>query len=133
MNRKEFLNQVGVGAALVMTGMCFQQCSKEPKGPVDLSIDLTDSASADLLQDGGYIIVEEVVIARTSNGDYVAATQICSHQGFKQVFFNSSDQFECSRHGARYDLQGGGLNENGEDGLTIYNTELTGDILRVFS
>lgn len=133
MTRKEFLNQVGVGAALVMTGMCFQQCSKDNLGPVDLSIDLNDSANANLLQDGGYIIVEEVVVARTSSGDYVAATQMCSHEGFKQVYFNNDDEFQCSRHGARYDLEGEGLNANGAGGLTIYQTELNGDILRVFS
>lgn len=133
MTRKEFLNQVGVGAALVMTGMCFQQCSREPSGTVDLTLDLTDPEYADLSQDGGFVVVEEVVVARTSNGDYVAATQICSHQGFKQVSFNADDEFQCSVHGARFDLQGDGLNSNGSGGLTIYNTELTGDTLRVFS
>ncbi|MEM1219383.1 MAG: Rieske 2Fe-2S domain-containing protein [Bacteroidota bacterium] len=133
MTRKEFLNQVGVGAALVMTGMCFQQCSREPSGTVDLTLDLTDPEYADLSQDGGFVVVEEVVVARTSNGDYVAATQICSHQGFKQVKFNADDEFQCSVHGARFDLQGDGLNSNGSGGLTIYNTELTADTLRVFS
>ncbi|MEO1711938.1 MAG: Rieske 2Fe-2S domain-containing protein [Bacteroidota bacterium] len=133
MTRKEFLNQVGVGAALVMTGMCFQQCSREPSGTVDLTLDLTDPEYSNLSQDGGYVVVEEVVVARTSNGDYVAATQICSHQGFKQVKFNADDEFQCSVHGARFDLQGDGLNSNGSGGLTIYNTELTGDTLRVFS
>ena len=133
MTRKEFLNQVGVGAALVMTGMCFQQCSREPSGEVDLTLDLTDPEFANLAQDGGFVVVEEVVIARTSTGDYVAATQICSHQGFKQVSFNGDDEFQCSVHGARFDLQGDGLNANGSGGLTIYNTELTGDTLRVFS
>ncbi len=133
MTRKEFLNQVGVGAALVMTGMCFQQCSREPSGTVDLTLDLTDPENANLAQDGGFVVVEEVVIARTSTGDYVAATQICSHQGFKKVSFNGDDEFQCSVHGARFDLQGDGLNANGSGGLTIYNTELTGDTLRVFS
>lgn len=137
MNRKEFLSTLGLGAAFALTTSCLGSCKKEtttPSAPVDFTIDLTATANAALLVNGGYIVKNQVVVAKTTAGNYVAATQICSHEGKTQVYYNAvNNEWNCSAHGARFSLTGTGLNGNGSGGLTIYNTQLTGNTLRIFS
>ena len=135
MDRKAFLEKLGIGAAFILTASCLGGCSEDdisPSTPVNLSLDLTDAANVNLLTDGGYVIKDGVVIARTLSGDYVAATQTCSHQNLRQIIY-SNDEFYCTAHGARYAQDGNGLNSNGSRGLTVYQTELTGDILNIYT
>lgn len=135
MNRKEFLHQIGVGAAFVLTGMCFQQCTRDQLDPyfVDFTLNLDDPENAALLEAGGYIVRQGVVIAQTSYGTYVAATRTCSHDAYQEIFLSYRDEFECGKHGARFDLQGNGLNTFSSNGLRIYQVDVQGNTLRVFS
>ncbi len=133
MERREFLETLGLGAAFVLTTNCFQACTKASGGgAVDFTLDLTQAANVNLLTKGGYIKTNGVVVAQDTNGKYVAATQICSHEQQSGIYFNSSNQFQCSVHGALYNESGAGLNANGSGGLTIYTTALTGNSLRVY-
>ncbi len=136
MNRKEFLEQLGLGAAFVLTTACLGGCAKEdfrPTEPIDLTLDLTLLEYEALQQNGGFVVIDNaVVVARTLAGDYVAATRMCSHEGRLQITLRD-DEWYCTAHGARYMLDGGGLNNNGSNGLTTYQTSLSGDVLRVFS
>lgn len=137
MDRKDFLNKIGLGAAFALTATCLGSCSKEsttPSGPVDFTLNLNDPANAALANNGGYVIQNAVVVAKTSTGSYVAATVICSHEGQQQITFRgANNQWYCTAHGATYDVNGAGLNSNGSRGLTIYKTQLTGTSLRVYS
>ncbi|WP_437397025.1 ubiquinol-cytochrome c reductase iron-sulfur subunit [Flagellimonas lutimaris] len=145
MERKEFLRSLGAGAAFALTFPCLQGCSKddvngdiveEPSG-VDFIVDLTTSEAANLSENGGFILKNLVVIARNLQGEYVAASQVCSHQSYDQVRFvdQSGGIFYCDVHGSRFDQDGTPLNQ--VDGaaakaLKVYNTELNGSILRVY-
>jgi Rieske Fe-S protein len=134
MTRQEFLNTLGLGAAFVLTTSCLQSCAKDPSTTVDFTLDLTNSAYAALKTNGNYIIYDNVVVARTTTGSYVAATLICSHQGQPQVTYDKTgNRFYCTAHGALYNLSGVGLNQEGANGLTIYKTTLTGTSLHVYS
>lgn len=137
MNRKEFLNKIGFGAAFALTATCLHSCEKEnttPTGPVDFTINLNDAANAALANNGGYIIQNAVVVARTNTGTYAAATVICSHEGQQQISYKGAvNQWYCSAHGATFDINGVGQNANGSRGLTIYKTQLTGTSLRIYS
>ncbi len=137
MNRKEFLNTIGVGAAFALTASCFGSCKKTsttPSGPIDFTLDLTLAANANLLINGGYIVINNCVVAKTTSGNYAAATVICSHEGRTQVTYDSANNnYYCTAHGARFSLTGSGLNSNGSGGLTIYNTQLTNSMLRIYS
>lgn len=134
MHRRKFIEQLGLGAAFVLTASCFGSCKKTPTAAqnVDFTLDLTDAANAAILVNGGYLIKNDVVVAKNNAGEYVAATVICSHEGQKQVTLKSNEWY-CTAHGARYNLNGTGLNANGNKGLKTYNTSVTGNILRVFS
>ena len=134
MERRKFLEQIGVGAAFALTASCLGSCKSETAvSAVDFTIDLNDTANAKLKTNGGYIVKSGAVVARTTTGAYAAATVTCSHQGQQQVTYNSQGQWYCTAHGALFDATGKGLNDNGSKGLTIFKTELTGTTLRVYS
>lgn len=139
MTRKEFLANLGLGAAFVLTSTCLGSCDdnegNEPSGgsTVDFTVDLTAASSAPLQNNGGYIVTNDVVVAKTMSGAYVAATVVCSHAGNRNIIL-SNDQWFCTVHGAEFELNGNGLNANASNGLTIYNVEtLDANTLRVFA
>lgn len=136
MNRKEFLETLGLGAAFALTatclGGCYQDNALSLMGDVDFTLDLSAAANANLQQNGGYIIKDRVVVARNNAGEYVAATQLCSHEDKYKIVFRDNEWF-CTDHDARFDQAGNGLNNKGRKGITIYQTALEGTTLRVFS
>ena len=141
MERRKFLESIGIGAAFVLSTACLHSCGKNepnttptPTTGVDFTLNLDDAANASLKQNGGFVIANGVVVAKDKDGKFVAATQLCSHAGFKTVKFdNSKNEFMCTTHGARFDTLGKGLNSEGSNGLTIYKTTQTGSSLRVFA
>ncbi|TAE00676.1 MAG: (2Fe-2S)-binding protein [Bacteroidetes bacterium] len=140
MNRKEFLKGLGMSSAAVFALITLHSCSSSsnvtvvPAGAVDFIIDLNDAQYANLKTNGGYIIKNQIVIAKTKDGTYVAVTQKCSHEGeMRVVYQSSSDRFYCSAHGALFSTKGVGLNNEGKNGLFTYKTELNGASLRIYS
>ena len=137
MKRKEFLEKIGIGAAFALTATCLGGCSKdstpEPKD-LDFTLDLSDTAYSNLMIPGGYIIENEIVIARSLSGEYIAATVLCSHEPNKNITYRDTDGvWFCTVHGAEYTEEGEGINALGSNGLTTYNTSLDGNNLRIFS
>ena len=146
MERKQFLRSLGAGAAFAIVFPCVHGCSKDGYGDVapedmrpiptgiDFTIDLDAQEGAPLQNNGGFILKEFVVVAKNLEGQYVAASQICSHQQTEEVRFISKDGgiYYCSTHGARFDQTGKPLNSITSNPLKIFRTELTGNILRVF-
>ena len=65
-------------------------------------------------------------------GNFIAATQVCSHKTIKQVVFRN-DEFYCTEHGARFTQQGVGLNSDASKGLLIYPTTLQDQILSILA
>lgn len=94
-----------------------------------LTIDLTTSTALKTV--GGYLIQSGIVVAQSSAGVYVAATQTCSHEPKKKIIFNKTEYY-CTDHGARFDLTGKGLNSFGSKGLTVYKTATDGKTLIVY-
>ncbi len=145
MERKEFLRTLGAGAAFALTFPCLQGCSKEdengdkveePTG-IDFTIDLNSTEGQQLADNGSYILKELVVVVKDLSGNFVAATQVCSHESYDQVRYLTNDGgiFYCDVHGSRFAMDGEPLNQVDSTvakPLKIYNTELDGDILRVY-
>ena len=141
MERKEFLKSIGAGAAFAVIFPCLGSCSKdeengtivtEPTG-VDFTVDLNSDEAIALANPGGYILKNLVVVAKNADGDFVAASQVCAHQGYDQVRFQADqDVFYCDVHGSKFSQNGAPINTVTNNSLTIYNIEQTGDVLRVF-
>lgn len=134
INRNKFLKQLGFTGAALFALYTTESCKNEAAGvtPISsngLTLDLTDSAFANLKKEGGYIIKSGIVVARY-NGNYIAATLTCSHEGRQQIIFQNN-QWYCTAHGAKYDTSGKGLNSEGRAGLTVYHTALSGNTLTI--
>ena len=84
MERRAFLEKIGIGAAFVLTTSCLQSCQKDSAAAVDFTLDLSATANAALKNNGGYLVNSGVVVAKDNSGNYVAATQTCSHEGEKK-------------------------------------------------
>lgn len=145
MDRKEFLAQVGTGAAGLILFSCLGGCSKQSDGgqppagspaptprPVDFMLDLTLSRNAALANNGGFVYANGVIVAKAVGGEYIAVSQACTHQG-TAVEYQTSDRFYCPNHGSVFSKTGAVVVGPATAPLTRYNTALTGNQLRVFS
>jgi cytochrome b6-f complex iron-sulfur subunit len=138
----EFLKSLGLKGASLFAVYCaaagLSSCvneSMDPTNPTggtgnELLLDLNSAAYTKLNTVGNYVIVSGIVIARVSATAFAAVTQVCSHEGKRQVVFNAGE-FYCPAHGARFDTAGKGLNSTGSRGLKTYATLLEGTTLKV--
>jgi Rieske Fe-S protein len=145
MERKDFLRSLGAGAAFALTFPCLGGCSKDggngyivpvPTG-VDFTIDLNSAEAANLANNGGFILKNFVVIVRNLEGNFVAASQVCSHENYDQVRFVDQEGgfFHCDVHGSRFGQDGSPLNQVDSKAplpLKIFQTALTDQMLRIF-
>lgn len=136
ITRKEFLGKLGIGAAFALTATCLGSCTKDTAAEpidVDFMLDLNDPANAALRNNGGYVISEGVVVARSLSGAFIAATVTCSHNQYDDIIYQDGIWF-CTRHAAEFEENGEGLNMNGKNGLTVYTIEDLGDNkIRIYS
>jgi cytochrome b6-f complex iron-sulfur subunit len=144
LSRNAFLKSLGFKGASLLAVYCaipvLSSCINEPSpnepggngSGTDFTLDLNDAAYSTLNTVGRYVIANKIVIARISSTTFAAVTQVCSHQGRVKVIYQNA-QFYCTEHGAKFDVNGRGLNSNGKNGLTVYMTALNGNLLRIFS
>jgi cytochrome b6-f complex iron-sulfur subunit len=146
MKRHEFLTALGISAGTVLFAPFLVSCSKNSTlptdtgtggtGGLDFTLDLTQAANATLNTNGGWIVTNGVIVARTSAGAYVAVASTCTHQGYA-LAFNPDNQFHCQNpaagHGSIFATNGSVANGPAVTALKVYNTTLTGTSLRVFA
>ncbi|MHA8052760.1 QcrA and Rieske domain-containing protein [Aquirufa sp. Wall-65K1] len=151
LSRNEFLKSLGFKGASLMAVYCaasgLSSCSKEenvspssssttkpgtPATGVDFTLDLTKTDYSKLNNPEGFVIANQIVIVRVNTTTFAAVTQVCSHEGNAAISY-ANGGFSCSVHGAKFDINGKGLNAEGARGLTTYKTALTGTNLRVYS
>lgn len=138
MDRKEFLSQVGIGAAALLVPACLgglSGCSSTPTVPaaptnVDFTLDVSTGA---LATKGGYLATKGLVVAYTNAGTYIAVSAACTHEGTTVQFVGSSNNFRCATHGSTFNTAGQVTLGPASRALATYNTTLNGTSLRVFS
>jgi len=149
MNRHAFLAALGVSAGTVVFAPFLVSCSKSSSlvtdpvtGPgttpggttgIDFTLDLTQGANSSLNTNGGSLLKSGVIIARTSTGTYIAVASACTHQGTTIDFESASNRFHCSGHGSNFATNGSVINGPATVALKLYNTQLTGNSLRVYA
>ena len=139
MDRKEFISLIGGGSISAFLVTC-AGCSKGSDGgsiggpsSIDFSLDLSSSSNSALLTNGGYLAQQGVLVARTTNGTYIAVQQSCTHQNYPLIYDGSTDVFYCNNHGSAFSEKGTVLNGPANRNLKVYNTTLSGTSLRVYS
>jgi cytochrome b6-f complex iron-sulfur subunit len=100
---------------------------------VDFTLDISASANAALSKNGGYLLSQNILVARTATGAYIAVQESCTHENYPLVYQAGSSQFYCNNHGATFTEKGAVTGGPANRSLTIYNTALTGISLRVYS
>jgi cytochrome b6-f complex iron-sulfur subunit len=137
MDRKEFIAIVGTTAGGVLFASCFSSCKKKdddaPAQSIDLTLDLNASSNAALKNNGGFVVSQGVIVAKTSAGAYVAVASACTHEGTTVQYDNTNSRFHCPNHGSNFSTSGTVINGPAGSPLKQYNIELNGSSLRVFS
>ena len=134
MDRKEFLSQIGLGAAGLVLFGCVGGCKKDtvPAAPsnVNLTLDLTTTAYEGLLTPGGYAYTNNgIIVAQTKAGNYIAVSKYCTHQGVTVNYTASSNEFICTAHGSVFSPTGAVLNGPADLALRQYTVTKTGNTL----
>jgi len=136
ISRKDFLQQAGMGAALLLFPTSFGSCHKVPlsSAPAKLTVDFTlDISAGTLAKNGGYLVQNGVIIARTNTGAFIAVASTCTHQGSTIQFYGATNTFICPNHGAQFNTNGAVTKGPASTDLQKMNTTLTGTNLRVYS
>ncbi|MFM2267058.1 MAG: hypothetical protein RL757_499 [Bacteroidota bacterium] len=131
MDRRDFLSQLGLGAAFVLTATCVGACKSDTAPTtVNLTVDLTSAEAVNLKTNGGYFIKDGVVIARTTSGGYAAASLTCSHDAEKKVQY-ATNGWKCTAHGATFAENGTPTNNVTSKTLVTYTTAVNGNTLTI--
>ncbi|MCH8332096.1 MAG: Rieske 2Fe-2S domain-containing protein, partial [Bacteroidetes bacterium] len=75
----------------------------------------------------------DIVIVRRSATDYIALSQTCTHLGCTVGYDHSTGTLPCDCHDSKFDIDGSVINGPAKKDLVLYNTQLDGDQLRIFS
>lgn len=147
MERKDFIEQVGLSAASILIFGCMQSCSKsdstapQPTGtdnsgkPIDYTINITTNPYTSLNTAGGFYVdkTNNIIIARTLTNEYIAVSSLCTHQQVTIDFQANNNRFYCSAHGSAFFTTGAVLNGPAAAPLKQYKTALSGNNLRIFA
>jgi cytochrome b6-f complex iron-sulfur subunit len=132
MERKEFLNMVGMSVGAIVLQHCISGCStKSDPAPVvpppgggggggstgitgnaetgktiDFVLDLTNSNFSNLKNNGNAAIAGSVIVARAKDGSFIAVSKACTHAQTTIDYRADKDDFLCSNHGSTFDLTG---------------------------
>jgi len=144
MERKVFFSTLGISAGMIFMAPVMSSCSKSMdedtttpgggnNGQVDFTLDLSSSAYATLNNNGGSIIKDNIIIAKTASGVYVALSALCTHEGTRINYDSGANRFHCPNHGSNFTTEGVVINGPATGILKKYNTQLTGTSLRIYA
>jgi Rieske Fe-S protein len=136
MDRQEFLAQASLWAACLCLAGCGNQADGLVAGPeqpkTDFVLDLAQAKFADLQRIGGSVYENLVLVVRTGQAGFVAVTQYCTHAAGVLAYVPATQIFRCPVHQAAFDLAGQVLEGPAIRPLKRYQTELRGNLLRIF-
>jgi cytochrome b6-f complex iron-sulfur subunit len=144
MERKDFIEKVGMSGAAILVMGCFGACSKSsgtgttaptnPNKPVDFTINISNAPYNVLQNNGGFYVdtANSVIIAKTSSGMLIAVSSLCTHQAVTLEYQNNNNRFYCSGHGSNFNTSGTVLNGPATTALKVYKLTLTGSLLRIY-
>jgi cytochrome b6-f complex iron-sulfur subunit len=115
MERKDFMKQVGLGFGAVLLMNCLQACGEgEIPDPMpgnggdklDFTLNLAADGNLALQTNGGFIVSNKVIIARTLTGTFIAVDASCTHQQTIISYRANSNDFKCPNHGSEFKQDG---------------------------
>lgn len=119
IDRHKFFRLVGISVGAVLLMSCTSACDgatnpdltaatnqPEPIRKIDFTLNLSDRANESLKTKGGYVIVNDVIVAQTKEGLYIAVSAKCTHEGTLLVYKPVENQFYCPLDLSRFDAKG---------------------------
>lgn len=113
MNRRSFLNWVGIGWIASSLPITIAACSsKETEQTTSESQEWQEVGNANELNTNGKLLVKntsvgEVLLVKTSvPGDLVAVNPICTHAGCTVEWKADKNKFVCPCHGSEFGVAG---------------------------
>ena len=156
MERKDFIEQVGLSAASILIFGCMQGCSKSdspapttppsnnnnPTNKIDFTINITNNPYTRLSTAGGFYVdrTTNIIIARmlnpsNPNEPFIAVSSLCTHQQVTLEYQASNNRFVCPSppgHGSLFSSTGTVVNGPAASVLKPYKTILSGNNLRIY-
>lgn len=135
MTREDFLKLIGMSALAAGAAICFGGCSSDSTAPenVDFTIDISQSPNDDLQEVGKYLVRNGVIIAHVSQGNYIAFSSACTHEGTEVEYKSDKNVFHCPAHDSEFKTDGSVSKGPARKSLTKYNVTVSGNILRIYS
>jgi len=139
MNRRELIKNVTAGTiTLFVVPAAFTSCEKDPIDPDDnnnpddttLTIDLTAAKYSNLGSAGGFVKEGEIIIINTGD-EFIALSNICTHQGCVVSYDNEENNLPCPCHGSVYSTSGSVIQGPADAPLKKYELTQEGDILTI--
>jgi cytochrome b6-f complex iron-sulfur subunit len=143
MTRKEFFARVGLGAATILVPACLagiaSSCSSDDSGtggssaptPIPTNNFTVDISTGPLATNGGFIVTNGIIIARTTTGTFLAVSSSCTHEGVTLGYDKSGNVFVCPRHNSQFTSTGTVISGPAPSNLKQYQTTLSGTTLTV--
>lgn len=142
MNRKEFFAKVGFGAAVALMPSCIgglaSSCSSDNSsspspGTAPAAVDfILDVSTGSLATNGGFLVTNGIVVARTNSGTFLAVSAACTHEGTNVNYAANTNNFICPNHNAQFSSTGIVTQGPASKNLKQYLTSLSGNSLRVY-
>ncbi len=129
MPRHEFFRLVGTSIGVILLTRCTAGCSRQgnedptPSQKIDFTLRLDDKINENLLVKGGYVVADNIIIAQTKDGKYVAVSAKCTHQGTILTYKSVENQFYCPLHLSRFDTAGKVIVGPATLPLTVYSVD----------
>lgn len=133
MNRKSFVKFIAFSVAAGTFTAFLEACKKKDisnQPSADFTLDLNASANAALLQSGGYLVSNNVMVIN-NNGSYVALSDVCTHQGCSLGYSSGNKQLACPCHGATFSLTGAVVTGPASTDLKVFSVSKSGSTLHI--
>ena len=138
MRRREFFNWAGIGLLASYFPIALAACSQEtreetsgteattkPTTQIPDADGYTTVGTAQELTENGYLIDSKsnLIVFRNSNNNLTAVSTVCTHQGCKLDWKNTSNSLFCSCHGSEFASDGKVLNGPAQSPLSSFEVK----------
>ena len=155
MKRGEFLRSLGLSTSTLMAFYCLgttmTACGSKDDDPnpdpdpnpgtgsgsgitgtttgtaINFTVDMTKSPYNELKTAGIGKVIGEVLVAKTTGGNYVALSKICTHEGNPVQYRSSSNDVFCQTHGSTFSIAGAVTNGPAAVPLKTYTVTVSAD------
>ncbi|GAB3882073.1 hypothetical protein GCM10028825_04230 [Spirosoma agri] len=141
MDRHEFFRLAATSVGVMLLAPAHAGCAKSDAGDpatdagqtLDFLVNLNANDNENLSTKGGYVIVNNVLVAQTNDGLFVAVSSKCTYQGGTALVFKPKEnQFYCPLDLSRFDIKGRVVSGPATVGLKQYVvTDMANGTLRV--